>query len=83
MTVSRRIQLFIATLLVGVAAPIALATAASTHPDARATHSIVMRGEPRNTPPFNLPVRVGVSDLGTRLLNEPRNTWPFTRRLGG
>jgi hypothetical protein len=82
MNVSRRIQLFIATLLVCVAAPLA-ATAAST-PDTHASHSIVMRGEPRNTPPFNLTVRsLGVSAIAAKLLDEPRNTWPFTRRLAG
>jgi hypothetical protein len=58
-------QLFIAMLLVGVAAPIALATVASAHPDARALHSTFMQGEPRDTPPFTLtvPPTVGTSTM--------------------
>jgi hypothetical protein len=81
MTVSRRIQIFIATPVVAVAAPTALAAAASSHPAVTAAHSIVLRGEQRNTPPFNLPVH-GVTVGLSRMIDEPRNTWPFIRRLG-
>jgi hypothetical protein len=78
MIVSRRLQLCSATALVCVVAPAAAAVAASSHPTVQATHSIVLRGEQRNTPPFNLPVH-GVAVHLTRMIDEPRNTWPFVR----
>lgn len=90
MTFPRKLTLAGLTVLAGASLSAAGSQATATHParPAAAAH-ITLLDESRTEIPFSRPAAVPLRPLAltdvlraARLMNEPRDTWPFTRTVG-